>query len=80
MSVDPADLLNTTLDDRTDTGTGAWAVGAVTEIVSATRVKVTVRGGTKTLPRLAGYTPTVGDTALIACVPGAWCLIGKFAT
>lgn len=76
MSIDPADLLADALDGSS---ADPFAVGTVTEIL-APKVRVNVRGGSKMLPRLASYTPTVGDPVLIACVPGAWCVVGRFAT
>lgn len=59
----------------TDTG-GAFAVGQVTAV--GTRITVTVRGGTKTISRLAAYSaPAVGDVVLIACAKQSWCALGK---
>jgi hypothetical protein len=53
--------------------------GTVTAIVG-TKVRVTVDSGSVDLPRLASYTPTVGDVVQIdAMVTGAWLVIGKAA-
>jgi hypothetical protein len=47
-------------------------VGTVTAIVG-TKVRVTVDNGSVDLPRLASYTPTVGDVVQIdAMVSGSW--------
>lgn len=45
---------------------------------SGTRVLVTVRGTLLTLPRLASYTPTVGDVVHIQG-PAPWLVLGKTA-
>lgn len=59
-----------------ETAGGAFAVGVVTAV--ATRITVTVRGGTKTIGKLASYSaPAVGDVVLIACVSQSWCALGK---
>jgi hypothetical protein len=53
--------------------------GTVTAIVG-TKVRVTVDNGSMDLPRLASYTPTVGDVVQIdAMVSGSWLVIGKAA-
>lgn len=75
MPVDPADAFSDAFDAQLPT---TYAVGTVTAIASP-KVTVTVRGGSKSLPRLASYSPTVGDSVLVACVPGAWVVLGKFA-
>jgi hypothetical protein len=54
-------------------------VGTVTAIVG-TKVRVTVDNGSVDLPRLASYTPTVGDVVQIdAMVSGSWLVLGKAA-
>lgn len=45
---------------------------------SGTKVLVTVRGALLTLPRLASYSPTVGDTVQIQG-PAPWLVLGKVA-
>lgn len=53
--------------------------GTVTAIVG-TKVRVTVDNGSVDLPRLASYTPTVGDVVQIdAMVSGSWLVLGKAA-
>ncbi|GAA3877716.1 hypothetical protein GCM10022243_48070 [Saccharothrix violaceirubra] len=55
----------------------ARATGTVSG-TSGTKVVVAVSGGTLTLPRLASYTPTVGDVVVIDTLqPGAWLVLGK---
>lgn len=53
-------------------------VGQVTAIVG-TKVTVSLPGGgTMTLPRMAHYTPTVGDKVHIDCtLSGSWIVVGK---
>jgi hypothetical protein len=46
---------------------------------SGTQVIVSVDGSTVTLPRLASYTPTVGDIVHIDTTGAAWLVIGKTA-
>lgn len=55
---------------------GMWAVGTVTA-VHTPLVTVTVRGASLTLPKLASYTPSVGDTVQIAWPPGRPYVVGK---
>ncbi|WP_086663686.1 hypothetical protein [Lentzea kentuckyensis] len=45
---------------------------------SGTRVLVNVRGTVLTLPRLASYSPTVGDVVHIQG-PAPWLVLGKTA-
>lgn len=45
---------------------------------SGNKVIVTVRGASVTLPRLASYTPTVGDVVHIQG-PAPWLVLGKTA-
>lgn len=46
---------------------------------SGTKVIVTVAGSSLTLPRLASYTPVVGDTVHIDTAGNSWLIIGKSA-
>lgn len=63
-------LLDELLSSRRKTGTVTGTSG--------TKVVVLVEGGSMTLPRLASYTPTVGDVVQIdAMVSGSWLVIGK---
>jgi len=51
--------------------------GKVTAIVG-NKVRVTVDNGSLDLPRLASYTPTVGDVVQIdATQVGSWLVLGK---
>lgn len=51
--------------------------GKVTSI-SGKKVFVTVGGSSMKLPRLASYTPTVGDAVIIdSAQPGSWIVLGK---
>lgn len=46
---------------------------------SGTKVIVTVNASTLTLPRLASYTPTVGDIVHIDTTGESWLILGKSA-
>lgn len=46
---------------------------------SGTKVIVAVDGSSMTLPRLASYTPTVGDIVLIDAAGDGWVVLGKTA-
>lgn len=55
------------------------ATGTVTG-TSGTKVIVTVRGQSMTLPRLTSYTPVNGDVVNIdTALPGAFLVLGKTA-
>ena len=53
-----------------------WRMGTVSG-TSGTKVIVLVQGGSMTIPRINGYTPTNGDTVLIAATPIGWICLGK---
>lgn len=53
-----------------------WAVGTVTAI-ALPKVTVTVRGASLSLPKLASYSPTVGDVVQIAWPPSRPFVLGK---
>ena len=57
---------------------GMWRTGTVTG-TSGTKVVVSVDNASMTLPRLAAYTPVVGDVVIIAARPGNWFVLGKTA-
>lgn len=65
-----AELLNQLRDSLRLVGTVSGTSG--------TKVLVTVRGSLLTLPRLAFYTPTVGDVVQIQG-PAPWVVLGKIA-
>lgn len=50
-------------------------VGTVTS-TNGTQVTVTVQGASLTLPRLASYTPTIGDVVIIQG-PAPYLVLGK---
>ncbi len=57
--------------------------GTVTAILAGPppKVRVAVDNGSMDLPRMASYTPTVGDVVLIdAMILGSWIVLGKPAT
>lgn len=56
---------------------GMWRVGTVTAIASP-KVTVTLDdGGSLTLPKLASYSPTVGDTVQIAWPKNRPFIVGR---
>lgn len=70
------DAIQRMIDERL---AGLRKVGTVTAIVG-TKVRVTVDNGSMDLPRLASYTPTVGDNVQIdAILSGSWLVLGKTA-
>jgi hypothetical protein len=54
---------------------GMWRTGTVTG-TSGTQIIVAVENTSMTLPKLATYTPTVGDVVIIAARPGSWFVLG----
>jgi hypothetical protein len=54
---------------------GGWRTGTVTA-TSGSKVTVAVDNASMTLPKIRAYTPTVGDTVIIAARPGSWFVIG----
>lgn len=56
-----------------------WRVGTVSG-TSGAKVVVVVSGVTHTLPRLAWYTPTIGDVVQIAWPEGRPFVLGEVAT
>jgi hypothetical protein len=63
-------------DLRAELIAATWRTGTVSG-TSGTKVIVAVQGGSMTIPRLASYTPTNGDTVLIAATPIGWICLGK---
>lgn len=73
--MDPSVAIEQRLRELQD---AAWKTGTVTG-TSGTKVIVTVDNASKTLPRLASYTPVNGDVVIIAARPGSWFVLGKIA-
>lgn len=63
-------------DLRAELIAATWRSGTVSG-TSGTKVIVAVQGGSMTIPRVASYTPTNGDTVLIAATPIGWICLGK---
>jgi hypothetical protein len=56
-------------------------MGQVSAVVGTSKVTVTTSGGASlTVPRLATWTPAIGDNVLLAVTPAGWVAIGKVAT
>jgi hypothetical protein len=71
--------LDKVLDQRfTDVG-DRFATGQVSAVVSNKITVSTTGGASMTIPRLATWTPAIGDLVVIAKTPGGWVALGKIA-
>lgn len=66
------------LDDRLTEATQLFRVGQVSAIVG-TKITVSLAGAARTIPRLASWTPAVGDYVVVAVTPAGWIALGKIA-
>lgn len=71
--------LERALDDRLAEAAGRFVVGQVSSVVSNKLVVTTSGGASKTIPRLATWTPANGDIVVIAMTPAGWIALGKIA-
>lgn len=55
-----------------------FCVGQVTALVGA-KVTVSTCGTTPTIPRLATWTPQIGDIVVVAKTAAGWVALGKIA-
>jgi hypothetical protein len=53
-------------------------VGQVSAVVG-NQVTVSLSGSNRTIPRLATWTPVIGDIVLVALTPAGWIALGKIA-
>lgn len=56
-----------------------FRIGQVSSVVSNQLIVTTSGGASKTVPRLASWTPAVGDVVVIALTPAGWIALGKIA-
>lgn len=56
-----------------------FRVGQLTAVVNNQITVTTAGGGSKTIPRLATWTPATGDIVVIALTPAGWVALGKIA-
>ena len=61
-------------------GRARLIVAQVTAVPSATRVTVTIGGSATQAPRLASYSPTVGDTVYCLAQGSVLIVLGKVAS
>ncbi len=67
------------LDQRIADTAERFRIGQVNAVVS-NKITVTTSGGaTPTVPRLATWTPAIGDIVLLALTPAGWIALGKVA-
>lgn len=66
------------IDARLTEATERFRVGQVSAVVS-NKITISVSGITKTVPRLATWTPVAGDLVLVALSPAGWIALGKIA-
>lgn len=72
-----ANRLEVELETRLDDLAERHRVGQVSAVVGSRLTVTTTAGATLTVPRLATWTPAVGDIVLLAITPGGWIAIGK---
>jgi hypothetical protein len=71
--------LDHAMEQRLADAADRHATGQVSAVVG-NKITVTTTGGASlTIPRLATWTPTVGDVVVIAKTPGGWVALGKIA-
>jgi hypothetical protein len=71
--------LHQAVDQRLNDVTEQFRVGQVSAIVGNKVTVTTSGGGSPTVPRLATWTPTIGDIVVLALTPGGWIALGKIA-
>lgn len=54
-------------------------IGQVSAVIGNKLTITTTGGATPTIPRLATWTPAIGDIVLVAKTPGGWVAVGKIA-
>lgn len=56
-----------------------FRIGQVSSVVANQLIVTTSGGASKTVPRLATWTPAVGDVVVIALTPAGWIALGRIA-
>ncbi|WP_103353600.1 hypothetical protein [Amycolatopsis sp. CA-128772] len=67
------------LEQRFTDTSERFRVGQVSSVVANQLIVTTSGGASKTVPRLATWTPAVGDVVVIALTPAGWIALGKIA-
>lgn len=71
--------LEKAVDQRLVDTTERFRVGQTSAVVS-NKITVTTSGGASlTVPRLATWTPAIGDIVVLALTPAGWIALGKIA-
>lgn len=71
--------LEQAIDERINEAAARFVIGQITAIVS-NKITITTSGGaSKTVPRLATWTPAVSDIVVVAITPAGWIALGKIA-
>jgi hypothetical protein len=70
--------LEEAVEARLREATERHRVGQVSAVVG-NQVTVSLSGSNRTIPRLATWTPVIGDIVLVALTPAGWIALGKIA-
>lgn len=66
------------IDARLTDSLDRFRVGQVSAVVG-NKITISLAGGSKSVPRLATWTPAAGDLVLVALTPAGWIALGKIA-
>jgi hypothetical protein len=67
------------VEQRINDASERFRIGQVSSVVGNQLIVTTSGGASKTVPRLASWTPAVGDIVVIALTPAGWVALGKIA-
>lgn len=67
------------VDQRLSDAVDRFRIGQISSVVNNQIIVTTSGGASKTVPRLATWTPAVGDIVVIALTPAGWIALGKIA-
>lgn len=70
--------LEQAVDARLAEAADRFRIGQVTAVVS-NKITISINGVSKSVPRLATWTPAVGDLVVVAATPLGWIALGKIA-
>jgi hypothetical protein len=71
--------LEQAVDSRINDAAERFRVGQVSAVIGNKITVTTSGGGSPTVPRLATWTPLVGDVVVLALTPAGWIALGKIA-
>lgn len=66
------------IDLRLADAVDQWRIGQISA-VAGNKITVSVAGTTRTINRLASWTPATGDVVVIAVTPAGWIALCKIA-